>query len=165
MQCPDDIDALPSCQMEEHLNADCDPILYEADKDHGWGFRCVRPLFIVCFSCPVYWAAVITWGGLTRSCQHCTCDQACCWVRKEYSTRYFYRVYANRIEVNEPKVRLWGLFGCGSWNADDIYAHPFDRGAFGFRRVAAGDASHLCCLWPTYGGSVARQRYVDLPAF
>lgn len=50
------------------------------------------------------------------------------------------------------------IVGCGSWNADDILSHPFDRGAFGFSRVNCGVLESLCCLWPVYGGTVARHR-------
>ena len=84
---------------------------------------------------------------------------ACCWTRKEYSTRTFYRVYPNRIELNNPYVRFpWGFCGCGSWNADAVLAHPFDRGAFGFRKVKYGVINYLCLIWPVYGDAVARQR-------
>ena len=108
---------------------------------------------------PFYWIFMLAHGGIRRGFQHCNCDQACLWVRKEYSTRSWYRVYTNRIEVNQPKVRIpWGCLGCGSWNADDILTHPFDRGAFGFRPIRAGELAHLCCIWPVYGGTVARQR-------
>jgi len=68
-------------------------------------------------------------------------------------------VFPNRIEVNNPSLRIpFGLMGCGSWNADDILTHPFDRGAFGFRPVKCGVKALLCCTWSVYGGSVARQR-------
>ena len=84
---------------------------------------------------------------------------ACCWTRKEYSTRTFYRVFPNRIELNNPHVRFpWGFCGCGSWNADAVLAHPFDRGAFGFRKVKYGVINYLCLIWPVYGDAVARQR-------
>lgn len=87
------------------------------------------------------------------------CDETVLWLRKEYSTRKFFRVYTNRIEYNEPVVRFpFGYLGCGSWNADEIVTNPFDRGAFGFRRVPACTWERLCCLWPVYGGTVARQR-------
>ena len=49
-------------------------------------------------------------------------------------------------------------FGCGSWNADVIASHPFDRGAFGFRRIQAGVINKVCGIWPLYGDIVARQR-------
>ena len=52
----------------------------------------------------------------------------------------------------------WGLCGCGSWNADKVVAHPFDRGAFGFRSVRCCVPELLCFIWPVYGGVVARQR-------
>lgn len=90
--------------------------------------------------------------------QH-THTQVCCYVRKEYNTRSFYRVYANRIEYNRPSLRFpFGLLGCGSWNADQVLTHPFDRGAFGFQQVRAGVTQYLCCLFPSYGGVVARHR-------
>ena len=79
------------------------------------------------------------------------CDEFCCWVRKEYMSRNYLRVYLmsrnylrvypNRIDVNDVKVRFFGRLGCGSWNSDNILAHPFDRGAFGFRPVICGSCS------------------------
>jgi len=48
--------------------------------------------------------------------------------------------------------------GCGSWNADNILSHPFDRGAFGFQRKKCGAFEYLCCTWPVYGGAVNRHR-------
>lgn len=50
------------------------------------------------------------------------------------------------------------LGGCGSWNADSILNHPFDRGAFGFQRARCCSVSYLCCHWPVYGGAVLRHR-------
>lgn len=83
----------------------------------------------------------------------------CCWVRKEYSSRSFFRIYSNRIEVNEPQVRFpFGYLGCGSWNSDKIVVNVFDRGAFGFQHVRAGVSEYLFCCWPVYGGVVARHR-------
>ena len=67
-------------------------------------------------------------------------------------------MYPNRIEVNYPNLRFFGLCGCGSWASDAIVSHPFDRGAFGFRPVRWGIRSLLCATWPVYGGVVARQR-------
>ena len=70
-------------------------------------------------------------------------------------------MYPNRIELNNPYVRFpWGFCGCGSWNADAVLAHPFDRGAFGFRKVKYGVINYLCLIWPVYGDAVARQRYL-----
>jgi hypothetical protein len=80
-------------------------------------------------------------------------------VRKEYSTRRWFRVYANRIETNSPHARFpFGYLGCGSWNADDVTTHVFDRGAFGFQKVRCLTIDYLCCIWPVYGETVARQR-------
>jgi hypothetical protein len=80
-------------------------------------------------------------------------------LRKEYSTRTYLRIYSNRIETNNPSLRVpWGVCGCGSWNGDAVVAHPFDRGAFGFRTVKCCVPELLCCIWPVYGGVVARQR-------
>jgi hypothetical protein len=88
-----------------------------------------------------------------------TCDELCCWVRKEYSARTFFRVYSNRIEFNEPRARIpFGYLGCGSWNEDVIATHPFDRGAFGFSRVNSCTTAHTLGIWPSYGGVVARHR-------
>lgn len=97
--------------------------------------------------------------GLTKVFAKCACDEPFCWLRKEYSTRTYFRVYPNRIEVNNPTLRIpWGLCGCGSWNADTVVSHPYDRGAFGFRSVKCCVSEFLCCIWPVYGGVVARQR-------
>eukprot|EP00574_Skeletonema_japonicum_P009692 CAMPEP_0201730842 /NCGR_PEP_ID=MMETSP0593-20130828/23754_1 /ASSEMBLY_ACC=CAM_ASM_000672 /TAXON_ID=267983 /ORGANISM="Skeletonema japonicum, Strain CCMP2506" /LENGTH=327 /DNA_ID=CAMNT_0048223489 /DNA_START=414 /DNA_END=1397 /DNA_ORIENTATION=+ len=52
----------------------------------------------------------------------------------------------------------FGFLGCGSWNADHIITNPFDRGAFGFRRVNSGVCSYLLCVYPVYGETLARQR-------
>ena len=53
---------------------------------------------------------------------------------------------------------FFAIVGCGSWNADKIVTHPFDRGAFGFQRVHCGTCHYLLCLWPIYGGVVGRHR-------
>ena len=66
-------------------------------------------------------------GGIGKCFHECTCDEIICWLRKEYSTRTWFRVYPNRIEVNYPKVRFFGCLGCGSWNADNITSHPFGK--------------------------------------
>ena len=107
------------------------------------------------------WAFLLTntlMGGIGKCFQECSCDESICWLRKEYSTRTWFRVYPNRIEVNYPKVRFFGCLGCGSWNGDQITSHQFDRGAFGFRNVRCGVRDYLCCIWNVYGGVVARQR-------
>jgi hypothetical protein len=36
--------------------------------------------------------------------------------------------------------------------------HVFDRGAFGFQKVRCLTIDYLCCIWPVYGETVARQR-------
>lgn len=100
---PDDCGALPSTHMAEHLATNSDLILYEADIDHGHGYRCYRLLYMWLIT-PIGWAYVAV-QGLSVVCKHCSCDEACCWVRKEYSTRTLFRVYPNRIVVNQPKVR------------------------------------------------------------
>lgn len=156
---PDDIDGLPATMgsLDTHLASNKDVLLYEAETDHGKAFRCFR-IILVCFATPCGISYLLT-KSIAQSCDYCTCDEACCWLRKEYSTRTYFRVYSNRIEVNEPAVRFpFGYWGCGSWNADKVLAHPFDRGAFGFQHVRAGAVNYLCCLWPVYGGVVARHR-------
>jgi len=113
------------------------------------------------YICPHMWAYLLTntiMGGIGKCFQECSCDESLCWLRKEYSTRTWFRVYPNRIEVNYPKVRFFGCLGCGSWNGDQITSHPFDRGAFGFRPVRCGVRNYLCCIWNVYGGDMARQR-------
>jgi hypothetical protein len=154
---PDDCGALPSAYGQEYLATNSDLILYEAEIDQGYGYRCLR-LEYCCLLCPWGWLYVLS-HGLSKVCVHCTCDEACCWLRKEYSTRTFFRIYPNRIAVNHPKVRWpWGYLGCGSWNADGVLNHPFDRGAFGFSTVHCGIIDYLLGCWPVYGGTVARHR-------
>lgn len=75
-----------------------------------------------------------------------------------YSHSNRFRVYSDRIETNAPQCRFFGMLGCGSWNADAVRYHPFDRGAFGFRLVPAPIAAYFCGIWPIYGWSIARQR-------
>jgi hypothetical protein len=157
---PNDIDGIPSTHIMNRLASNPDIILYDAEIDQGQAFRCCRP--IVCILCPllpgiiaIHGVANLFSSGFT---QLCTCDEWCCWVRKEYSTRTWFRIYPNRVELNEPKLRLLGVCGCGSWNSDNIKTHMFDRGTFGFRRVHAGVKNYVCCLWPLFGGVVARQR-------
>mmetsp|Transcript_33374 Transcript_33374/g.73199 ORF Transcript_33374/g.73199 Transcript_33374/m.73199 type:complete len:491 (+) Transcript_33374:59-1531(+) len=159
---PDDIDGLPSTHMDDgvHLASAPDTLLYSAEIDNGRACRCIRPLHLMwCF--PPAWpflAGYLCSQGIGFLTTSCACEEACCWVRKSYMTRNFFRVYPNRIEVNNVTGRFFGLCGCGSWNADDIIAHPFDRGAFGFRPVRCGAIAKMCCLFPVYGGVVARQR-------
>jgi hypothetical protein len=155
---PDDIAGMPSTHINAHLATDPNLVLYEAEIDQGLAFHSLRPSYaLLCTPCGVlYYASKGISGQL---CSTCTCDEACCWLRKEYSTRTFFRIFPNRIMVNNPRIRVpWGLLGCGSWNADHIMTHPFDRGAFGFRKVHCGVINYLCCAWPLYGGVVARQR-------
>lgn len=155
---PDDINGLPSTLgLEKHLAANKNVILYEAEIDQGKAFRCFRLVF-VCFFTPWGLAWLIS-QSVYKLCTICTCDEMCCWVRKEYSSRSFFRIYSNRIEVNEPQVRFpFGYLGCGSWNSDKIVVNVFDRGAFGFQPVRVGVPEYLCCCWPVYGGVVARHR-------
>jgi hypothetical protein len=82
---PDDIDGLPSTRQHNHLASDPDLLLYEAELDNGRAWRCIRPFWgtVVCF--PVMIAQAYSLGGFS-------CDEVCCWVRKEYSTRSYYRV-------------------------------------------------------------------------
>lgn len=153
---PDDLEALPNPYMYQHLAVLPSECLYEAEIDQGSALRCLRPWLAVIF-CPPIWAWVAA-TGVASLLGYCNCDHACCWVRKEYSTRTYIRVYSNRIEQNQPTVRIpFGYLGCGSWNADAVSTNPFDRGAFGFRRVTLS-FSYLCCCLPVYGGAVARQR-------
>jgi hypothetical protein len=154
---PDDISGLTSVHIEAHLASNQDPILYEAEMDVGTAYRCYR-LYYFCLFTPWGLAYAVATGFL-KVFSLCPCDEACCYVRKEYSSRRWYRVYSNRIAVNDPAVRIpYGVLGCGSWNADDILSHPFDRGAFGFSRIHCAVMDYLCCMWPVYGGTVARHR-------
>ena len=153
---PDDIDGLPSTHFRDFLPVDEGEVLYEAEIDHGKPFRFYRFLPL-CLLTPLGLTYLIPKGAAAITAV-CTCDEACCWLRKEYSTRSFYRVHANRIVFNSPTARLFGCCGCGSWNADNVKTHPFDRGAFGFSSVPCGTIQHLCCCWPLYGGTVARHR-------
>jgi hypothetical protein len=155
---PDDIDGLSSTHIDHRLGSDPNVLLYQAEIDHGQAFRCIRPCF-ACFVTPWGMIYVLSKGLSVLKCEIFTCDQALCWVRKEYSTRTWFRVYANRIEINLPKARFpFGYCGCGSWSSDNVQAHRFDRGAFGFQKVDCGIANYLCAAWPLYGGVVARQR-------
>ena len=153
---PDDIDGLPSTHLDDgrYLPTDPDHLLYSAEIDNGRAFRCCRPEHCL-WLCPPLWPLVLA-GGMNLMCQSCTtCDEMCCYVRKEYSKRTFYRVFPNRIEINEPHARLFGMCGCGSWNADAILTHPFDRGAFGFRAVRCGTIELMTCCratTPPYSG-------------
>ena len=111
---PDDIAGLPSTHISEHLASNMDVLLYEAEIDHGYGFRFYRPE-IALFFCTPYGLAYMATHGCSKVLNYCTCDQACCWLRKEYSTRRFYRVYPNRIVINEPALRIpYGLCECQS---------------------------------------------------
>ena len=102
---PDDIDGLPSTQLlGPSLATDPDLLLYEGEIDNGRAWRCIRPMIALWIFPPV-WAAAAA-KGLSYVFSTCTCDEAACWVRKEYSTRVFYRVYPNRIEINNPLVRI-----------------------------------------------------------
>lgn len=154
---PNDIDGLPSTHIHKHLATDPDTLLYEAEIDQGRSMRWFRFMNVCKFFNPLYWYAIVV-AGIGRLRHDCSCDEMCCWVRKEYSTRTWFRVYPNRIEVNYPTARGFGMCGCGSWNADHILSHPFDRGAFGFRPVRCGISSYLCGTWGVYGQVVARQR-------
>ena len=132
--------------------------LYEAEIDQGKAWKGIRPLMPIIFFLSLPFVVIASLFKDVFKDYGANGDQACCWVRKEYSTRTFLRVYPNRIEVNSPSCRLFGLFGCGSWDSDNVRSFQFDRGAFGFRRVNAGVISYLCCLWPVYGWTMARQR-------
>lgn len=92
---------------------------YEAEIDQGHAFRCCQP-WIAVLCLPAFWV----WGaarGFETLLHGCSCDEVVCWLRKEYSTRNFFRVYPNRIESNVPTMRIpFGFLGCGSWNADHI---------------------------------------------
>jgi hypothetical protein len=154
---PDDISGLPSTHLAEHLASNKNVILYQSAIDHGKGFRCLRLEFL-CLLTPCGLAWLLS-SSIMKVCTLCTCDESCCWLRKEYSTRTYFRIYSNRIEMNNPAVRFpYGYLGCGSWNADAIVAQPFDRGAFGFQYLRTGSIHYLCCCWPVYGGVVVRQR-------
>ena len=87
-------------------------------------------LQFVFYICPYMWVSLLTntlMGGIGKCFHECTCDEIFCWLRKEYSTRTWFRVYPNRIEVKYPKVRFFGCLGCGSWSADQITSHPFGK--------------------------------------
>ena len=86
---PDDIDGLPSTHIYKHLATNPDTLLYEADIDQGRAFRFYRP-WVVCYLLPPYWLYVVS-TGLNHFFKECTCDESCCWLRKEYSTRTFFR--------------------------------------------------------------------------
>lgn len=148
---PDDIPGLPQATSLDE--GEC---LYEAEIDQGKGWRCMRPSWILFGPFWLLWLIAI---GIAEFFRKATCDEACCWVRKEYSKRTFFRIYSNHIEINTPHHRWpWGCCGCGSWNADLVQSHSFDRGAFGFRVSNSKTFHSFCCLCPLYGGVVLRQR-------
>lgn len=102
---PDDIDGLPSTHLlGPSLATNPDILLYEGEIDNGRAWRCIRPV-IALWILPPVWAAAAT-KGLGYVLSTFTCDEAVCYVRKEYSSRTFYRVYPNRIEINNPVVRI-----------------------------------------------------------
>jgi hypothetical protein len=155
---PDDINGLPSTHITQSLPTDSQIVLYQAEIDHGKAFECCQ-LTCIYLTCCGGWIPLIATQGMLVVFGFCTCDEMCCWIRKEYSTRTFFRVYSNRIVLNVPRVRFpYGYLGCGSWSADTILTHPFDRGAFGFSRVHSFTTAHICGVWPAYGGAVARHR-------
>jgi len=95
---------------------------YEAEIDQGHGYRCCHP-WALCLCLPHFWMWALS-RGLGELLKGCSCDESVCWLRKEYSTRTFFRVYPNRIEFNVPQMRIpFGFLGCGSWNADYIKTH------------------------------------------
>jgi hypothetical protein len=96
--------------MMNHLATNANLVLYEAEIDHGYAFRCYR-LAVLCLCTP--WGLVyLASQGCSKLFKYFSCDEACCWVRKEYSTRTFFRVYPNRIVYNHPLVRKpWGYLG------------------------------------------------------
>ncbi len=154
---PDDCSAFFSAYLDDFLPSDAEEVLYAAEIDHGQAFRCCSALTLpleFLFKVP---SAVFS--GLVSTLLHCSFDQPWCWVRKEYSTRTFFRVYGNRIEINQPQLRVpFGFLGCGSWNSDQSVNHAFDRGAFGFSVVRGYSSEHSCLVFPVFGGVVARHR-------
>ncbi len=145
---PDDVEGLPVTHIYRHLAAVPSELLYDAKVDPGTAFRCLRPIYLI-YLCPPMWVYMAA-TGVQDVLKNFTCDQTCCWVRKEYSSRSYVRIYSNRIELNQPKLRWFGAMGCGSWNTDGITIHLFDRGAFGFRRIPI-TYHHMCCFYPVYG--------------
>lgn len=155
---PDDCGALSSAHFHDFLPSDAELVLYEAEIDHGQAFRCFSTVALP-FDLLVALPSAIYSGLSSIFSQKCYFDHPCCWVRKEYSTRSFFRVYGNRVEINEPQIRIpFGFLGCGSWNSDQIVNHPFDRGAFGFSVVRGCSKQHACLVFPICGGNVARHR-------
>jgi hypothetical protein len=155
---PDDCGALPSAHIQSKLATDRSILLYEAEIDQGKAWRGIRLLMPIMLVLSLPFVVIASLCKTALKDYGTNGDESCCWLRKEYSTRTFLRIYSNRIEVNTPSCRIFGLFGCGSWNSDSVINNQFDRGAFGFRRVNAGVISYLCCLWPVYGWTMARQR-------
>ena len=82
---PDDIGGLPSTHLDDgrYLPTDPDQLLYSAEIDNGRAFRCVRPEHVL-WLCPPLWPVILA-GGMNAMCKSCsTCDEVCCYVRKEY---------------------------------------------------------------------------------
>lgn len=133
------------------LPSDPGPILYQAETDHGHAYRSLRPIALA--TCVT--ALCNPYMYFSGAC--CSCDEMCCWLRKEYSTRNVYYVYSNRVVYNRSRLSFpFGPLGCERWNHDTIVTHPFDRGTYGFSVVKAGTLNHCCCFWPIFGGVVAR---------
>jgi hypothetical protein len=94
---PDDIAGLSSTHIHQYLSSNPSQLLYEAEIDHGKANRVLR--FVWCTPmCPLMFYTM-------KGSVVIPLDEICCWVRKEYSTRSFLRVYSNRIESNSPQLR------------------------------------------------------------
>lgn len=84
---PDDIAGLPSTQIRRSLATDPDPILYEAEIDQGRGMRGIRAFLCTVNMILLPLTIIASMFRVLRSNYGVTCDEACCWLRKEYSTR------------------------------------------------------------------------------
>lgn len=93
---PNDIDGLPSTHIYEHLATDPDTLLYEAEIDQGRAYRCFRPWWCVYLLPHALLGVAVQYNsGIQKITNQCTCDESVCWLRKEYSTRTFFRVFPN----------------------------------------------------------------------
>ena len=83
---PDDIDGLPATigSLDNHLVSNREVLFYEAETGHGKAFRCFR-FSLLCIA-TLWGIAYLLTKSIFHICGFCKCDEAWCWVWKEYST-------------------------------------------------------------------------------
>lgn len=99
---PDDVDGLFSTHIlrdddHRHLASDTGPILYEAELDLGYGFRCCRPLFCCCFFVPHCWVilarALLTCNFSFLSCDEVRCNLAAAVFQRACTLTHVYLIH------------------------------------------------------------------------